>query len=124
VFVSTAVQEGFLTIVASVASGTVMLSLSTQGLDRLPEPVHRTLLVLVAVVVPAMLALVALRKRMVVWRTHVSPGVRAIATLASMPDFPRALAAILLYVCNFVVIAIALWLLARAMGLPASVDFG
>lgn len=117
------VQETILAIAASVIVGLAMLSLSADGLARLPDAYRPALMIAAALSGLAVLALVSVRLSPDAVSSQTMWIVRWLARAGGVPGFRVALPVLAAYSFNYLIIGLGLWLVARAMGLATEVDY-
>ncbi|KIQ97420.1 lysylphosphatidylglycerol synthase domain-containing protein [Lysobacter sp. A03] len=121
-FAATVIQETALTVCASVGVGLLALGLSTRGLAQLPGDARGSLILLAAALLALTLTLAIVRKRVDCLRNHRSGWLRILSAVARLPQAATTTIALAAYALNFVTVGLALWLVARAIGLPVEVD--
>lgn len=122
--VATVAQEMILTIAASVLVGTMALAMSTQGPQRVSDEYSAWLFVLGAGLGIAVVVLSSIELNPGQLRDHPKWWLRFVARLGGLPGPRVAPVALAAYATNYLVIGAGLWVLARAMGLPDTVDYG
>lgn len=119
----TVAQETILAIAASVIVGMTMLAASGPGLAQLPRSSHVALIWLVPILLLAVLMLVSVRLPPECLSRSPSRLLRLLGQIGGLPGARVALPPLTVYALNYVLIGVGLWLLARAAGLPAALDW-
>lgn len=121
-FLASLAQETVLAVAASVIVGLAMLALSGPGLGQLSAVMFSSLLVAGGLLATVVLALASARLHPEALRAKDGRLGRLLARLGGLPGPSATLSALLAYSLNYVLIGVGLWLVARAAGMPASVD--
>jgi Predicted integral membrane protein len=121
--VATVAQETILTVAASVLVGVMALAMSAQGLQHVSDEYRVWLFVLGAGLGIAVLVLSSIELNPEHLRDHPKWWLRLVARLGGLPGPRVALVVLAAYAINYLVIGVGLWVLARAMGLPDTVDY-
>lgn len=121
---ATVAQETLLTVAASVFVGVLALAMSAQGLQRLSGQYSSWLFLFGAGLAVAVLVLSSVELTPERLRGHPNRWLRLIARLGGLPGPRVVLVTLAAYATNYLMIGFGLWILARAMGLPDTVDYG
>lgn len=119
----TVIQETILTVAASVLVGLTMLAASGPGLTQLPEGSRVVLAWLVPMLLAAVVALASVRLPPDKLAQGKNSILRLLGRMGGLPGARIALPPLAIYSCNYLMVGLGLWLLARAAGLPATLDF-
>ena len=122
-FFSTVAQETILAAAASVVVGVLMYAISAPGAGRLPDDARAGLLWVGPLLGLAFIALASVR----VSPQHASANphrlMRVLGRMGGLPGAKVALPAFAAYALNYLLIGLGLWIVARASGMPSSLDF-
>lgn len=119
----TVLQETLLAVAASFLVGAVMLALSAPVLAQVPVESRIWLLAVAVAVGTGALALAVFDLPPKELQASPSRVARLLGMLGGFPGPSVVMKAMLAYSINYVLIGLGLWLVARAAGLPAILDF-
>jgi uncharacterized membrane protein YbhN (UPF0104 family) len=123
VYAISLLQESVLAVAASLIVGFGMLALSASGLAQLPYAARGPVVVLGITSAVVVLVLCSFELPARELRAHRRWWVRAIGHAGGLPGAAVGLPALAAYCINFLVIGLAIWIIAQALQLPTSVDF-
>jgi hypothetical protein len=122
-FVTTVSQETILAVAASLLVGVIMLALSKPGFAQLSQSASWSLLAIGIGLCVAVAVLASIRLSPERLLAHPNRLIRVLGNLGGLPGPAATFGALAAYAFNYLMIGLGLFGLARAVGLPADVDF-
>ena len=122
VYAISVVQESLLAVVASLIVGLGMLVLSAEGLAQLPAAARGAVVVLGLTSAAVVLVLCSFELPARDLLVHRRWWVRILGHAGGLPGAAVGLPVLAAYCINYLIIGIALWIIAQALQLPPSVD--
>lgn len=118
----TVVQETVLAAAASVIVGVSMLAASGRGAAQVPDSMRAALVWSLPLLVIAVMTLTSIRLAPQDAERSANRMVRLVGRMGGLPGARVALPTFAVYVSNYVLIGIGLWIVGRASGFPQALD--